>query len=86
MSFFQVVVGANVCPCKTMASFCDGEMFFLDRGLLMGTVKSASVFIEPGLKFVIPQFGANSYYNGDSVQKTDLVLDQLTMSEFTILV
>ena len=73
MSFFQVVVGANVCPCKTMASFCDGEMFFLDRGLLMGTVKSASVFIEPGLRFVIPQFSANSNYNENRGQKTDSV-------------
>jgi len=33
----------------------------------------SSIFIEPGPQFAVPQFGVNSYYNENSVQKTDLV-------------
>jgi len=32
----HVLAGANVYPCKKIESFCDGEVFFVDRGLLMG--------------------------------------------------
>ena len=38
-----------------------------------GKALSASVFIEPGPQFAIPQFGANSYYNENNVQKTNPV-------------
>jgi len=59
-----VRAGALAKPCnKTVLFFCDGEVFFLDRGLLMGApLNAVDALIQPGSPvFFLRKLKADNY-------------------------